>query len=162
MKILALLICLLSLSQLKAQENQAFIGAGGGMNTKMEASPFLYIRHFFSDQAKGIGAELRYSQNYFNNLPESYNLETSLLYGFNRDVTVFKFYINGGASIAIDMNQSLSKENKNPYLGARVSSGLIYQDLVFDISYLLVFQEVDFWSSQLYRSNLSIGVGFRF
>tara|TARA_R110002095_G_scaffold101536_1_gene89243 strand:- start:346 stop:834 length:489 start_codon:yes stop_codon:yes gene_type:complete len=162
MKILALLICFLSFSQLKAQKTQAFIGSGGGINSKMEASPFLSFRHFFSHEAKGIGAELRYSQNYFNNFPDAYNLEASLLYGINWEVSAIKLYINGGFSGAIDLNQSISEEKRNPYLGSRVSSGFIYQDLIFDVSYLLVFKEVDFLTISPYRSSLSVGVGFCF
>lgn len=161
MKNLALIICILSFVSVKSQDTQALIGAGGAINTQMKASPFLSFRHFFFKNTKGLGAEIRYSQYYFEDHPDAYNVQTSVLYGFSRKVSSFDLYINAGFFGAVDLNQALKEKNRNPYLGTKLSSGFVFQEFVIDVSYQLAFKEGNYWNFTPFRSSLSIGLGFR-
>lgn len=154
---LSLLFCLAS----KGQQTEVSVGMTGLISREVDLSPFLSVKHFLNEVPSQFGLSLRYAQLHFSNSPDEYTPELLALYRFNFDLAGLGWFSDVGPSGLYAFNANPDNTISDFYWGGRIALGGSFRDLVFEVSFLVVANEIMQESFYPVRSRLAIGLGFR-
>lgn len=155
---LSLFFCLAS----KGQQTEVSVGMTGLTSREADLSPFLSVKHFLNNGNSQFGLSFHYAQLHFNESPDEYTPELIALYRINFDVAGLRWFSDIGPSALYAINVNPDNPISDFYWGGRLGIGCSFQDLVFEVSYLLVANEMVQDSFYPVRSRLGLGLGYRF